>query len=85
MINKLIDLQFDVDNTSALEMGSGGFTIQQYVLSFLSGLGQTQKERFKKMLENGFEAGMSIAKNYGVDYNEFMKEVKKQLNIKEEN
>lgn len=85
MINKLIDLKFDVENKPNLELNSSGFTIQQYALAFLSGLGDTQKERFKKMLENGFEAGMSVAKNYGINYNDFIKEVKSQLNIKEEN
>ena len=37
----------------------------------------------KKMLENGIESGMSIARNYGVDYKDFIKEVKRQLKVKE--
>lgn len=82
MINKLINLQFDVDDKTDLEINTSGFTIQQYATAFLSGLGVTQKERFKKMLENNFKCAKSVAENYGIDYDKFINEVKKQLGIK---
>jgi hypothetical protein len=60
---------------------NGNFTIQDYANAFIQGMGETQKNRFKKMLENNIECGMSVAENYGIDYKEFIEEVKKQLKV----
>ena len=62
-------------------MGNDDFTIEEYANSFISGLGETQRLRFKKMLENGIESGMSVAKSYNVDYDRFISEVKKQMGV----
>ena len=56
-------------------------TIKEYAIAFINGMGETQKNRFKKMLENGINCGMSIADNYGVDYDDFITEVKKQMGV----
>ena len=56
-------------------------TIEEYARAFINGMGETQRNRFKKMLENGINCGMSIADNYGVDYDDFIIEVKKQMGV----
>ena len=59
------------------------YTVSDYAISFVYGMGSEQRKRFKEMLINGFECGKSVATNYGVDYEELMKEVKRILNVKE--
>ena len=85
MINRLINMDISIPNKgnlpSMMASNPGNYTIQQYVSAFLSGLGETQKDRFKQMLKNGIQSGMSIAKSYGIEYSDFIKEVKKQLNL----
>ena len=60
---------------------SGKYTIQDYALAFIHGMGNVQRERFKKMLQNNIKCGESVALNYGVDYNDLMNEVKRILNV----
>lgn len=55
--------------------------VKEYAESFLKGMGEIQRMRFKRMLENGINCGMSVAEGYGVDYNTFIREVKKQLEV----
>jgi len=57
------------------------FSIQEYANSFINGMSETQRNRFKQMLENGIECGMSVAESYGIDYVKFISEVKKQLEV----
>jgi hypothetical protein len=60
-----------------------GYTITDYAVTFIYGMSKTQRERFKKMLEQGYTCGESIADNYGVDCKLFIEEVKKILNVEE--
>lgn len=82
MINKLIDINVSIPKQTRQYFPSKGeYSIQEYVLAFIYGMSETQRERFKKMLENNIECGMSVAESYGVDYNDFIKEVKKQFKL----
>ena len=87
MISRLIDLNITTSSpkfkleTKPLKTT---FTIKDYAKSFINGMGETQRNRFKQMLENGIQCGTSVAKSYGINYDKFIKEVKNQLNIKEE-
>ena len=82
MINRLINMDISTSKESNLTQ-TGEYSIIEYVSSFLDGMSEGQRLRFKKMLENGIESGMSVARNYGVDYKDFIKEVKRQLKVKE--
>lgn len=82
MVSSLINMNIRVDTNKKPVMYNGRFTVEQYVSTFLNGLGETQRNRFKKMIELGIKSGMSVAKSYGLDYDEFITEVKKQLKIK---
>lgn len=87
MINRLIDMNIPTvitksGNSNEKTMPkSGKYTIEQYATAFIDGMGETQKERFKKMLENDIKCGMSVAENYGIDYGKFITEVKKQMGV----
>lgn len=83
MINRLIDMNIAVSKPHTIQpsLPVTNYTIQEYALAFISGLNITQKERFKQMLENGIECGMSVAKSYGINYKEFIKEIKNQLGV----
>lgn len=59
------------------------FTIEDYAITFVYGMGKTQRDRFKKMLEQNIKCGESVAYNYGVDYEDLMKEVKRILKVEE--
>lgn len=61
------------------------YTVEDYALSFILGMGVSQRNRFKKMLEQGIKCGESVAINYGVDYDDLMKEVKRILKVEENN
>lgn len=80
MINRLIDMNVNISNEN---IATENYSIQQYAKLFLDGMSEGQRIRFKHMLENGIESGMSVAKNYGVSYKDFITEVKKQLKVKE--
>ena len=71
----------EIETISVTPMKNGTFTIEEYVKAFIDGMGETQKARFKKMLENGIKCGMSVADSYDVDYDEFITEVKKQMGV----
>lgn len=83
MINRLINMEVkplnmrDINNN----ISNKNYTIEEYVNAFINGMGETQRNRFKKMLENGIECGMSVAENYNLDYNKFIIEVKKQMGV----
>ena len=87
MINRLINMSVPSINTISGNVDpvkpakNGIFTMEQYAKAFINGMGETQKERFKKMLENDIKCGMSVADNYGIDYDEFITEVKKQMEV----
>ena len=83
MINRLIDMNPIITNNSNIikKEINGNTTIEEYALAFIDGMSENQKNRFKKMLENNIECGMSVAENYGIDYDKFIKEVKKILNV----
>lgn len=84
MINRLIDMKINVSHetiTPKTVQTQHNYSVQDYAIAFITGLKPTQKERFKKMLENQIECGMSIAESYGIDYNDFITEVKKLLKV----
>lgn len=87
MINRLINMNIpniitkNGNVVTGVPAKNGKYTIEQYAKSFIDGMGETQKERFKKMLENDIKCGMSVADNYGIDYDEFITEVKKQMGV----
>ena len=85
MISRLISIDVNPVNTKApiKTKYNAQFTINDYAKSFISGMEKNQLNRFKKMLENNITSGMSVAENYGINYKDFIKEVKKELNIKE--
>lgn len=81
MINRLIELPKPKVNKNLPVLYTGDYTISDYAQAFISGLSPAQKTRFKEMLKNKIECGMSVAQSYGIDYKEFIKEVKKQLGV----
>ena len=83
MINRLINMEVEPISTiiEPIETKNTNYTIEDYAKSFINGMGETQKSRFKKMLENGINCGMSVANSYGVDYDKFIEEVKKQMEV----
>lgn len=82
MISRLIDMDISKYNGYAAKpLKSDNFTISDYANSFLFGMSSTQRDRFKRMLENNIECGMSVALNYGIDYGKFIQEVKNKLNV----
>lgn len=81
MINRLINLDIKMPSATQLIKSNGAYTIPEYVTVFLEGLDKNQKDRFKKMLQNGIKSGMSVADSYGINYDEFINEVKSQLTI----
>lgn len=87
MISRLIDLNVSIQKPKIKienEPLKTNFSIKDYATSFIEGMGETQRKRFKQMLENNIQCGMSIAQSYGINYDKFIKEVKNQLNVKEE-
>ena len=85
MINRLINMEVSPistkEDTPIQNVNKGVYTIEDYARAFINGMGETQKSRFKKMLENGIKCGLSVADNYGVDYDKFIAEVKKQMEV----
>lgn len=72
-----------IDAKSIKPMKNGKFSIQDYAITFVYGMGISQRERFKQMLEQGIKCGESVAISYGVDYDQLMNEVKRILNVEE--
>lgn len=83
MINRLINMDVNINPNTIEEIKSVDGSIQDYAIAFLKGMSETQRKRFKKMLENNIECGMSVAKSYGIDYPSFIKEVKTILKVGE--
>lgn len=83
MINRLIDMSPSINKSKLKDekLKSANASIADYAISFLEGMSETQRNRFKKMLENNIECGMSVAKTYGIDYKSFITEVKKILEV----
>lgn len=77
----------DMDNTSKIQASvekstnNGKFSIEDYAIAFIYGMGKTQRDRFKKMLEQNIKCGESVAMNYGVDYDALMTEIKRILKV----
>ena len=68
--------------TQIPNIDNGNYTVEEYASAFINGMGETQKQRFKKMLENGIQCGLSVAQNYGIDYDDFITD-EKVLALKE--
>ena len=81
MINRLIDMEVKPFNKT-VSVNREFYSIGDYANAFIKGMGETQRNRFRKMLENGIKCGMSVADSYGIDYEDFIKEVKKQMGVK---
>lgn len=62
---------------------NGNYSIEDYAITFVYGMGKSQRDRFKKMLEQNIKCGESVAYNYGVDYDKLMQEVKRILKVEE--
>ena len=73
MINKLINMKVTPISAKSGNIvvekpaKNGKFTIEDYASAFINGMDNNQKERFKRMLENGINCGESVAYNYGID------------------
>lgn len=61
----------------------GNYNVEDYAIAFVFGMNLTQRNRFKQMLQHGIKCGESVALNYGIDYDDLMKEVKRILKIEE--
>ncbi len=82
MINRLINMEVpSIETFNVVPINNTNYTIEEYAKAFINGMGETQRNRFKKMLENGIKCGMSVADNYGINYDEFIEEVKKQMGV----
>lgn len=84
MINRLIKMEIpEIVKVSEVKIDApkGIYSISDYATSFINGMNDTQRSRFKKMLENDIRCGQSVASNYGIDYDEFIEEVKKQMEV----
>ena len=82
MIRKSINIKSNTIQMNEVKpVKSESSNVKEYAKSFLNGMGEIQRMRFKRMLENGINCGMSVAEGYGVDYNTFIKEVKNQLEV----
>ena len=82
MINRLIDMEIppqkkETKSTNIMKT----YTMKDYANAFINGMGEIQRRRFKDMLKNGIKCGMSAAVNYGIEYEPFIEEVKKQLEV----
>ena len=70
-----------IETFNVVPINNTNYTIEEYAKAFINGMGETQRNRFKKMLENGIKCGMSVSDNYGINYDEFIEEVKKQMGV----
>ncbi len=82
MINRLINMEVpSIETFNVVPINNTNYTVEEYAKAFINGMEETQRNRFKKMLENGIKCGMSVADNYGINYDEFIEEVKKQMGV----
>lgn len=88
------EVEKDMDSTLLVQMpveksekriipSNGKFSIEDYAIAFVYGMGKKQRDRFKKMIQNNIKCGESVADGYGVDYEQFMSEVKRILKVEE--
>lgn len=89
------EVKKDMDSTLLMQMpveksikgivsnSNGQFSIEDYAIAFVYGMGKKQRDRFKKMLENNIKCGESVAYSYGVDYDQLINEVKRILKVEE--
>lgn len=88
------EVEKDMDSTLLMQMPveksekriiptNGKFTIEDYAIAFVYGMGKKQRERFKRMLQNNIKCGESVADSYGVDYEQLIAEVKRILRVEE--
>lgn len=80
MISNLINMNVPKEPIKIQPVENSNYTIKDYARAFINGMGETQKLRFKQMLDNNIQCGMSVADNYGIDYDKFITEVKNELN-----
>ena len=80
MINRLINMEVPTIKEVS-EPIAVNYSVKDYANSFINGMSDVQKNRFRKMLQNGIRCGVSVANNYGVNYDEFINEVKNQLGV----
>lgn len=78
---KINNKYLKVDDVENVNKNKQHNNLKDYAVSFIQGMSETQRARFKNMLENKIECGMSVAKLYGLDYREFISEVKKELGV----
>lgn len=85
MISRLIDIEVpkEIKSNKNIIYNPGNYTINDYAASFVYGMGEKQRERFKQMITHNIQCGMSVAKSYGVDYDGFMDKVKKLLKVED--
>ena len=77
-------MQMPVEKSfNQITLTNGQFSIEDYAIAFVYGMGKKQRDRFKKMLEHNIKCGESVADSYGVDYNQFITEVKRILKVSE--
>lgn len=88
------EVEKDMDSTLLMQMPveksekrivptNGKFSTEDYAIAFVYGMGKKQRDRFKKMLESNIKCGESVANSYGIDYDPFIKEVKRILKVEE--
>lgn len=89
------EMEKDMDSTLLMQMpvekstkkivpnSNGQFSIEDYAIAFVYGMGKKQRDRFKKMLEHNIKCGESVAYSYGVDYDQLINEVKRILKVEE--
>ena len=80
MLNTVMKLPIEKTQNNTIKLKTQ-YSIEDYAITFIYGMGKTQRERFKKMLEQGLTCGESIAYNYGIEYKPFISEVKRILKV----
>lgn len=82
MINAVMKVPIEKSNNNLIKPKSQ-YTTEDYAITFVYGMGKTQRERFKQMLNQGITCGESVAYNYGIEFEPFIAEVKRILKVEE--
>lgn len=82
MVNTVMKVPIEKSKANSIPLKTQ-YSIEDYAITFVYGMGKTQRERFKKMLEQGITCGESVAYNYGIEYKPFIVEVKRILKVEE--
>lgn len=80
MINKLVGprkKKRDLAKTQRLYPEN--ISAKQAAVAFVGGLEEFSRKRLKKMIDSGIDAGSSIAKQYDIPLDEFMREVNRLI------